>query len=149
MSSARVQGVRRTGLVGAATNTAAALIPLASFILATPFLLHNLGQAEDGAIIFAQAAMAFLLNLDFGMGASGIKAYRDEIESKGRVLDVQGESSSAYLAIGLLYGLVLFIFAPGMVALFVSDQSVPLYLQFSKSISSWLSLKRRRPNKTV
>lgn len=125
MSFARAQVVRPTGLVSAATNTAAALIPLASFILATPFLLRNLGQTEYGAIIFGQAATALLLGLDFGLGVSGIKVYRDEFESTGRVLSVQGELFSAYLVIGTFYGFALFIFAPAIVTLFVSDQSVP------------------------
>ena len=116
---------RPTGLRSAASNIVAAIVPLLSFILATPFLLRDLGKAEYGAIIFAQAATAFLLGLDFGLGASGIKAYRDELERTGRVLGVQGELFSAYLGIGTFYGLAMFIFAPEIVALFVSDQAVP------------------------
>lgn len=96
-------------------------------VVASPFIIHNLGNDAYGLLSLVTVFAGYLALLDLGLGASIIKylseyAAKDDTESLQKVIST---AMSIYLIIGAVGALLAFILAP---ILTTSWLKIPEYL---------------------
>lgn len=117
---------RPSGLSSAVASLLGLAIPLAVFLLTTPYLVARLGIAQYGILMLVVSLTAILGSLDFGLAVGGVREIggalaRGENERLVRLL-------REYLSLFALAGLAVFgalvVFAPRVSALLGIDDVI-------------------------
>jgi O-antigen/teichoic acid export membrane protein len=107
-----------------ATNSAGRFIGLASWLVLTPFMLHQLGAADYGLLVVIQSVLGFTSLLDLGIGGAVTRfvaqhVTRGEFDAAHHLV---ATALRLYVLIGLGIVVVSILAAPVAAGFFASDE---------------------------
>lgn len=115
---------RPSGLSSAVASLLGLAIPLAVFLLTTPYLLARLGTAQYGILMLVMSLTAILGSLDFGLAAGGVREIGGALArgESTRLVRLLREYMSLFILVGLAVFGVLVLFAPQVSTLLATDE---------------------------
>ena len=110
---------RPSGLTSAVASLLGLAVPLAVFLLTTPYLVARLGTGQYGILMLVVSLTAILGSLDFGLATGGVREISRALArgENDRLVQLLREYLSLFVVVGLTVFAALVVFARQVVSL--------------------------------
>src|SRR3990172_5228362 len=110
---------RPSGLTSAVASLLGLAVPLAVFLLTTPYLVARLGTGQYGILMLVVSLTAILGSLDFGLATGGVREISRALArgENDRLVQLLREYLSLFVVVGPTVFAALVVFARQVVSL--------------------------------